>query len=585
MTIFNIFTLFGGLAFFLFGMHTMSNGLEKIAGGKLEKILRKMTDKPLKALLLGIAITATIQSSSAVTVMLVGLVNSGIMQLGQTIGVIMGSNIGTTLTAWILSLAGIESDNFFIKLLNPSAFSPLLALAGILLIMLAKKSRTKDIGSCLMGFSVLMFGMELMSDSVSPLAEMEGFGEIMLMFNNPLFGLAVGIVLTGIVQSSAATVGILQALSMTGSVTYGMAIPIIMGQNIGTCVTALISSIGVSKNAKRVAFIHVSFNVIGTAVFLSLFYGLNAIFKFAFVDTALRPHDIAMIHSIFNVATSLLLLPFSSLLEKLAAKAVRDKGDKSEKTFIDERLLLTPTLAVSECRNHTVEMAKIAREAFTESIKLLGGYDRKAADRITELEQSLDDYEDKLGTFLVKISGLELTDEDANIVSTLLHTIGDFERIGDHALNLVKVAQEISDKGISFSDEAKNELMTATKAISEILDITVTAFCDNDAEAALRVEPLEQVIDNLLAEIKDRHIARLTGGSCTIELGFVLADILTNYERVSDHCSNIAVCIIQIGHSVFDTHEYLNEYKNAGGKEFTAAYDGFKKKYALPGKA
>ena len=560
MTIFNIFTLLGGLAFFLFGMHTMSNGLEKIAGGKLEKILRKMTDKPLKALLLGIAITATIQSSSAVTVMLVGLVNSGIMQLGQTIGVIMGSNIGTTLTAWILSLAGIESDNFFIKLLNPSAFSPLLALAGILLIMLAKKSRTKDIGSCLMGFSVLMF-------------------------NNPLFGLAVGIVLTGIVQSSAATVGILQALSMTGSVTYGMAIPIIMGQNIGTCVTALISSIGVSKNAKRVAFIHVSFNVIGTAVFLSLFYGLDAIFKFAFVDTALRPHDIAMIHSIFNVATSLLLLPFSSLLEKLAIKAVRDKGDKSEKTFIDERLLLTPTLAVSECRNHTVEMAKIAREAFTESIKLLGGYDRKAADRITELEQSLDDYEDKLGTFLVKISGLELTDEDANIVSTLLHTIGDFERIGDHALNLVKVAQEISDKGISFSDEAKNELMTATKAISEILDITVTAFCDNDAEAALRVEPLEQVIDKLLAEIKDRHIARLTGGSCTIELGFVLADILTNYERVSDHCSNIAVCIIQIGHSVFDTHEYLNEYKNAGGKEFTAAYDGFKKKYALPGKA
>lgn len=571
MTIFNIFTLLGGLAFFLFGMHTMSNGLEKIAGGKLEKILRKMTDKPLKALLLGVAITATIQSSSAVTVMLVGLVNSGIMQLGQTIGVIMGSNIGTTLTAWILSLAGIESDNFFIKLLNPSAFSPLLALAGILLIMLAKKSRTKDIGSCLMGFSVLMFGMELMSDSVSPLAEMEGFGEIMLMFNNPLFGLAVGIVLTGIVQSSAATVGILQALSMTGSVTYGMAIPIIMGQNIGTCVTALISSIGVSKNAKRVAFIHVSFNVIGTAVFLSLFYGLDAIFKFAFVDTALRPHDIAMIHSIFNVATSLLLLPFSSLLEKLAIKAVRDKGDKSEKTFIDERLLLTPTLAVSECRNHTVEMAKIAREAFTESIKLLGGYDRKAADRITELEQSLDDYEDKLGTFLVKISGLELTDEDANIVSTLLHTIGDFE--------------EISDKGISFSDEAKNELMTATKAISEILDITVTAFCDNDAEAALRVEPLEQVIDKLLAEIKDRHIARLTGGSCTIELGFVLADILTNYERVSDHCSNIAVCIIQIGHSVFDTHEYLNEYKNAGGKEFTAAYDGFKKKYALPGKA
>lgn len=582
MTVFNIFTLLGGLAFFLFGMSTMSGGLERVAGGKLESILGKMTDKPIKGLILGAGITATIQSSSAVTVMLVGLVNSGIMKLGQSIGVIMGSNIGTTITAWVLSLAGIESDNFFVSLLKPANFSPLIALAGIILIMAAKKTRSKDVGSVMMGFAVLMTGMELMSSAMDPLAESESFKNAMTLFNNPLFALATGAVLTGIIQSSSATVGILQALSITGGISYGMAIPIIMGQNIGTCVTSLISSIGVSKSAKRVATVHVYFNVIGTAFYLALYYILDSIFKFAFSDLAIDPLGIALIHTIFNVATTILLFPFIKQLEKLAIKTVKDRPSDIKGVFLDERLLATPSLAVSECRNYTAEMAKIAAQTLNDSISLLDSYSHKLADKIKEDEQKLDDYEDKLGTFLVKISSQKLTDNDSNTVSTLLHTIGDFERIGDHALNIVKVAKEISDKDISFSQQAKNELKIATEAIKEILSISVQSFTDNDAQRALDVEPLEQVIDKILSEIKKRHINRLTGGDCTIELGFILSDLLTNYERVSDHCSNIAVCIIQISKSVFDTHEYLNEYKNAGGEYFTNAYNDYKQKYILP---
>lgn len=582
MTVFNIFTLLGGLAFFLFGMSTMSNGLERVAGGKLESILKKMTDKPIKGLILGAGITAVIQSSSAVTVMLVGLVNSGIMQLGQSIGVVMGSNIGTTVTAWILSLAGIESENFWVSLLKPANFSPLIALAGIILIMAAKKTRSKDIGTVMMGFAVLMTGMELMSTSMDPLAESEEFKNAMTLFNNPLLGLAAGAILTGIIQSSSATVGILQALSITGGISYGMAIPIIMGQNIGTCVTSLISSIGVSKSAKRVAVVHVYFNLIGTAVYLSLYYILDAIFKFAFSDLAIDPLGIAMVHTIFNVATTILLFPFIKQLEKLAVKTVKDKASDTKDVFLDERLLATPSLAVSECRNHTAEMAKLAEKTLSKAISLLDGYSSKTADAIREDEQKLDNYEDKLGTFLVKISSQQLSDADSNTVSTLLHTIGDFERIGDHALNIVKVAKEISDKDISFSEQAQKELKVAANAIKDILTITVKAFCDADPAHALDVEPLEQVIDKMLSEIKKRHINRLTGGSCTIELGFVLSDLLTNYERVSDHCSNIAVCIIQISKSVFDTHEYLNEYKNAGGEYFTNAYNEYKEKYILP---
>lgn len=581
MTVFNFISLLGGLALFLFGMNTMSGGLEKTAGGKLEKILKKMTDRPIKALLLGVAITATIQSSSAVTVMLVGLVNSGIMQLGQSVGVIMGSNIGTTVTAWMLSLAGIESDNFFVSLLKPSNFSPIIAFIGILLLMVAKKERLKEVGGICLGFAVLMFGMEMMSDSMSPLSEMQEFRDLMVMFNNPILGLILGVVMTAVIQSSSATVGILQALSLTGALSYSMAVPIIMGQNIGTCVTALISSIGVSKNAKRVAAIHVYFNLIGTAVLLTLFYIINSMFDIAIADSAIDPAGVATVHSIFNLVTTALLFPFSKQLEKLAVKTVKNKAEEEKQTFIDERLLLTPAIAVSECRNHTVNMAKLAVDTIIRSISIIDKYDGKSAKEIVESEKKLDEYEDKLGSFLVKVSGMDLSNEDSNTVALLLHAIGDFERIGDHALNIMKAAQEINDKEIVFSDKANAELKVATDAIKEILGTAVKAFAENDTSLALNVEPLEQVIDGLLSEIKSRHINRLTGGNCTIELGFVLSDLLTNYERVSDHCSNIAVCLIQLNQSELKAHEYLNNYKLSGSKEFTEKFEKYNQKYIL----
>lgn len=583
MTVFDIFTLLGGLAFFLFGMHIMSSGLEKIAGGKLEIILRKMTDKPLKGLLLGTAVTATIQSSSAVTVMLVGLVNSGIMKLGQTIGVIMGSNIGTTITAWILSLAGIENDGF-LKLLKPSSFSPIVALIGIIMIMMSKKEKIKDIGSTLMGFAVLMFGMELMSGATAPLSESEEFGKLLIYFKNPILGVLVGIVITSIVQSSSATIGILQALSMTGAIHYSMAIPIIMGENIGTCVTSLLSSIGVSKDAKRVSFIHIMIKIIGTVFYLTAYFGLDMIIGFTFSDDAASPVGIAVIHTIFNVATTVLLFPFSKLLEKLALKAIKDNGKDEKKAFIDDRLLNTPTLAISECKSKTILMSRTAKDSLFDAISLLNDYDSKVADRVLKYEETLDELEDSLGTFLVKLSSHELSKEDSNTISILLHTIGDFERIGDHAVNIIRVAEEIKEKNISFSEEASAELKTATDAITEILDITIDAFCHGNAILALEVEPLEEVIDNLLSEIKDRHIQRLTGGNCTIELGFVLSDLITNYERVSDHCSNIAVCLIQISNSVFDTHGYLNDYKSSEGGKFAETFEIYKEKYILPEK-
>ena len=580
MTVFNFISLLGGLALFLFGMSTMSGGLEKTAGGKLEKILRKMTDRPIKALFLGVVITATIQSSSAVTVMLVGLVNSGIMQLGQSVGVIMGSNIGTTVTAWILSLAGIESDNFFVSLLKPTNFSPIIAFIGILMIMISKKDRVKEIGGICLGFAVLMFGMEMMRDSMSPLSEMQEFRDLMVMFNNPLLGLIIGIVLTAVIQSSSATVGILQALSLTGALSYSMAIPIIMGQNIGTCITALISSIGVSKNAKRVAAIHVYFNLLGTAILLGIFYSVNAVFDLAFADKAIDPAGIAIVHSIFNLATTAILFPFTKQLEKLAVKTIKDKSEEENQTLIDERLLLTPAIAVYECRDHAVDMAKLAVETIIRSIAIIDKYDEKSAIEIKENEKKHDEYEDKLGSFLVKVSGMDLSVEDSNTVAMLLHAIGDFERIGDHAVNIMKVAKEMNEKNIVFSENAIAELSVVTTAIKEILDITVNAFAEGSIDHALEVEPLEQVIDGLLSKIKISHINRLTGGDCTIELGFVLSDLLTNYERVSDHCSNIAVCLIELSHSEFNAHKYLNDYK-LGGEGFTEKFKKYNSKYVL----
>lgn len=580
MDIFNLFTLLGGLAFFLYGMNVMSSGLEKMVGGKLERVLESMTSNKFKALLLGAVITVTVQSSSAVTVMLVGLVNSGIMQLGQTVGVLIGAGVGTTMTSWILSLAGIESTNFFLRLLKPESFSPLIALVGILMRTGGKKDKTKDIGSILLGFSILMTGMTLMGDSVEPLADMPQFQDILVMFNNPVAGILIGTVFTGIIQSSAATVGILQSLSLTGSITFSMAMPLVLGANIGTCVTGIISCMGTNKNAKRVAVINLYFKLIGAVVLMSLFYGLNAVFHFSFVDQPISAVGVAVVHTLFNVINTILFLPFTKQLEKLAKLTIRDKNTKEE--LLDERLLLSPGFAIAECRNLTVQMAKSARDSLLASIDIVREYDPKKAEYITQTESMIDMYEDKLGTFLVKLSSKNLTHDDSNEVSELLHAIGDFERIGDHAVNILRVAEEIRDKGLTFSEHAQQELEVLTQAIIDILNLTVDAFEKEDSALADKVEPLEQVIDGLKKEIKNRHVKRLQEGRCTIELGFVLSDLLTNYERVSDHCSNVAVTVIQIKDSVMDTHDYLNKVKTDGGEEFTSAYNSYKKTYRLP---
>lgn len=579
MDIFSFITLFGGLAFFLYGMNVMSTGLEKIAGGKLESILKKMTSNVFKSLFLGAAITIAIQSSSALTVMMVGLVNSGIMELSGTIGVIMGSNIGTTLTAWILSLTGIESDNVFLRLLKPEAFSPIFAFVGILLLMCAKKTKKRDVGKIMIGFSVLMYGMQLMSGAVSPLADMPEFSSILTAFTNPILGVIVGALFTGVIQSSAASVGILQALSLTGSISYSMAIPIIMGQNIGTCVTALLSSIGVNKNARRVSAVHISFNVIGTVVCLVAFYTANAVLKFDFVNAAISPVGVAFVHSIFNVVTTAILLPFTKQLEKLAKLIVRgdEAGDSVE--LLDERLLATPAVAIARCKELTVEMAELASSSFLKSMDLIFNFNEAVAEQIDIDENTTDMYEDKLGSYLVKISGRSLTMEDSHDASNLLHTIGDFERIGDHASGMVKAAREINEKGIVFSEDAKNEIMTISKAVSEILSLTLEAFKNDDLEVAKRIEPLEQVVDKLKYKLKNMHISRLQQGECTIEMGFVFSDLLTNYSRVADHCSNVAVCLIQVADDSFDTHEYLNNMKSHGDNTFDEMYRSYKKKY------
>lgn len=581
--IFSIITLFGGLAFFLFGMNVMSGGLEKMAGGKLESSLKKMTSNSFKSILLGAGITIAIQSSSAVTVMLVGLVNSGIMQLGQTIGVIMGSNIGTTLTAWILSLSGVEG-NGLVQLLKPENFSPIFALIGILLIMMAKSDKKKSIGSILVGFAVLMTGMTLMSDSMAPLAESEKFQSVLTMFNNPLFGVLIGTVVTGIIQSSAASVGILQALAIkTGSITYGMAIPIIMGQNIGTCVTALISSIGVNKNARRVAVVHISFNIIGTIVFLSLFYGADAVFNFAFTNLSIDGFGISLVHTIFNLAATAVLLPFTKQLEKIANIVIKDKGDEDKEkfSFIDSRLLSTPSVATVEARSKTIEMSEVAFESVSESIDLIFNYDDKKAKKIADFEDKLDYYEDKIGVYLVKLSQGELSKIDSNTVSMELRAIGDFERIGDHAVNLLKAAKEIKEKKLKFSKHAEEELKILISALYEIFSITKNAYQNNDIELAKKVEPLEQVIDNLTKRIRSRHVNRLSDGECTIEMGFVLSDLLNNFERVSDHCSNIAVSIIETLESGIRPHEYLNSVKYSGNEDYDNSYNEYKEKYSI----
>ena len=582
MDIFSLFTLCGGVAFFLYGMSLMSSRLEKLAGGRLEQMLRKMTDNRFKSLLLGAGITIAIQSSSAMTVMLVGLVNSGIMELGQTVGVIMGSNVGTTLTAWILSLSGIDSSSFWLQLLKPEVFSPLVALAGMILRTRNKSGRRRSAGSIMVGFAILMTGMEMMKNAVSPLADMPEFNAILTAFTNPFLGVLVGAVFTGVIQSSAASVGILQALSLTGGISYGVALPIIMGQNIGTCVTALLSSIGVNRNARRVSVIHISFNLIGTAACLAAFYGSDLIFHYAFMDASIDPAGIAMVHSVFNIGTTALLLPFSKQLEKLAYVVVKEDKQETQKfSFIDQRLLATPSVAIAECANKTVDMARLAEDTILKSLSLLGKYDEKTAEEVVGNEDQLDRYEDQLGTLLVQLSGKALSDEDSRNISKQLHTIGDFERIGDHAVNLLKTAQEIHEKDIRFSGQALEELKILLSALRDILRVTTKAFAEEDLPLAARVEPLEQVIDGLIADIKSNHIVRLQKGHCTIEMGFVLSDLLTNCERVSDHCSNIAVAQIETAQSLYQAHEYLNALKSAGDASFQSAFENYCRQYAI----
>ena len=581
MDIFSLFTLCGGLAFFLYGMTTMSKSLEKMAGGRLERLLKRMTSNPMKGLLLGAGITIAVQSSSAVTVMLVGLVNSGVMELGQTIGVIMGSNVGTTLTAWILSLTGIESESVLLNLLKPENFSPLFALAGILLIMGSKRQRRRDIGRILIGFAILMSGMEMMKNSVSPLADMPGFSDLLTDFRNPLLGVAVGAAFTGVIQSSAASVGILQALALTGSITYGVAIPIIMGQNIGTCVTALISSIGVSRGAKRVSVIHIAFNIIGTAIGLIVFCGGDLLFHFPFMDSAVGAVGVALCHTVFNVCTTALLLPFSRQLEWLARAAVKEEDKTPQFAFLDPLLLRTPGAAVSECAAMTCEMGALARKSLLASLGQLSKYNGNLEAELLENEDKLDVYEDRLSGYLVQISQHGLSMEDIHTVSRLLHAIGDFERIGDHALNIQESARELHEKGLSFSGAAEAELQVLERALEDILTASVDCFQADDPAAAKLVEPLEETIDRLTDEIRARHIHRLQSGECTIQLGFILNDLLTNLERVSDHCSNIAVCVIEEREDHGEQrHAYLQDFKAAG--EFAESLDKDLEKYRLP---
>ncbi|MCR5478905.1 MAG: Na/Pi cotransporter family protein [Ruminococcus sp.] len=582
MNIYSICTLCGGLAFFLFGMHIMSQYLEKIAGGRLESTLKKMTSNPFKSLALGAGITIAVQSSSAMTVMLVGLVNSGIMQLEQTVGVIMGSNIGTTLTAWLLSTAGIKSDNILISMLKPEHFAPLVALAGIIMLMVSKNKKRQDIGTILVGFAVLMYGMELMKNAVSPLAEMKSFSNLLTAFKNPIVSVAIGALFTGIIQSSAASVGILQALALTGTISYRMAIPIIMGQNIGTCVTALLSSIGVNKSAKRVTVVHMSFNIIGTLVCLTGFYGLNALIGFSFVDKPIGVVEIAAVHSIFNIMTTIILLPFQDMLVKLAKKLIPDKGAVQENVLLDKRLISTPPLAVSQCRERTIEMAECAKTALQESLGAVFSCSEENVGSVENKEQTLDDMEDKLSAFLLELSAVSLTDSDSRIVTELLHSISDFERIGDHAINIVEIAREMQQGDQSFSENARSDFATLFAALTEITDLTVSAFRDNSADTARNVEPLEEVIDGLTAAIKDKHIARLRRGECSPELGVYLSDLLINCERVSDHCSNVAVSIIQISSSDLGSHTYLSDLRSQRSEQFIQAFRAFDKKYHLP---
>ena len=582
MNIYSIITLCGGLAFFLFGMHVMSGSLEKVAGGKLEDILKTLTSNPGKSLMLGAVITIAIQSSSALTVMLVGLVNSGIMSLSQTVGVIMGSNVGTTLTAWILGLNGLKTDNIFLSMLKPENFSPIIALIGVIMIMGAKSAKKRDVGTIMVGFAILMFGMELMSDSVAPLADMPEFTNILTAFKNPLLGVLIGTVFTGIIQSSAASVGVLQALSLTGSITYGMAIPIIMGQNIGTCVTALLSSIGVNKNAKKVSVIHISFNLIGTIIGLIVYFIAKDLIRFDGFDNSISSFAVAGFHSVFNIATTIILIPFSKKLVDLANLVIKETGSEEKTVLLDERLLISPSIALGQCKIKTVYRAEQASKAFIDSISDFDKYDDDKKDKIKTVENELDDLEDELNAYLVRISGTDVSDVDGKKINGMLHSIVDIERISDYAMNMIILAENMHKMKINFSDAAKKEIEVLNRAVSEILVNTIDCYTEENIGLAATVEPLKSIIDKLILKMRDRHVARLRTGECSGELGVVLTDYINYCDRVAGHCSNIAINVIQSGNIIFSEHDYFKELSEKEKDEYEKNRNIYKERFALP---
>ena len=578
MDLFDLLTMVGGLCLFLFGMNVMGDALERRAGGKLESILARLTTNKAAGLFTGMGVTAVIQSSSATTVMVVGFVNSGLMTIKQAINVIMGANIGTTVTSWILSLGGISGDNIVVQLLKPMSFTPVLALIGVIMYMFCKKNKTKDTGTIFLGFAVLMFGMDIMSNSVSGLADMPAFTNTFLMFKNPILGMLAGAVLTAVIQSSSASVGILQALAMTGAVPYGAAIPIIMGQNIGTCITAMLSSVGTNRNAKRTAFVHLSFNVIGTVVWLSVFSVIKYALAPAFFDAPATMAGIAVSHSVFNIACTILLLPMSSLFEKLVYILVPETEEPDSITTLDERLLVTPAIALEICHDKVVKMAEISINAMKDSLKCLTEYSKEVAENVCKAESKTDKYEDLLGTYLVKLSVNKISDHQSTEAAKLLKIIGDLERISDHAVNIIDSAEEIRDKEITLSDTAIAELKNISNALAEILDLSYMAFVNNNLTAAAMVEPLEQVVDEMKDMMRNGHIVRLQQGLCSIETGFVWSDILTNIERASDHCSNIAGCVIDAEDSNLNLHASLSAFKKESSY-FKEQYKVYAKKY------
>lgn len=580
MSIFNALNLIGGLCLFLFGMNLMGQALERRAGSGLRSLLEKMTQNRLMGLLAGLGVTAVIQSSSATTVMVVGFVNSGLMTLRQSIGVIMGANIGTTVTAWILSLSGIEGSSLLVQMFKPSTFTPILALVGIILYMFCKADKKKDTGMILLGFATLMFGMEAMSSAVSSLRNVPQFREIFLMFSNPILGVLVGAVLTGIIQSSSASVGILQALASTGQVTYGAAIPIIMGQNIGTCVTALLSSIGTNKNAHRAALVHLNFNVIGATVGIVLFYVVRAVAAPALLGQAASEWGIAVAHSIFNILCTAVLLPMGGLLEKLVLRLVPEGKQPQREAELDERLLATPALALERCRTLIADMASYSMESLRESLNAITAYNQKSAEHIREDEAKTDHYEDIIGSYLVKLSARKIGESDSALAAEYLRIIGDFERIADHSVNILESAEEMQQKGIAFSAAALQEYATMAGAVREVTALAYDSFVSGDVQAARQVEPLEQVIDDLKEEMRTRHIRRMQQGSCGIEAGFIWSDLLTNLERVSDHCSNIACCMIEGADHNLHRHEVLQSIRGSG-EIFDREYSSYRQKYAL----